>query len=63
MKILKPSHEVEAWLKSHTVEDLEAAMWEMKGRRAEMVAEILSLVYEISDDIVGVEIPQIKALA
>ena len=63
MRIPKPSREVEAWLKSHTVEDLEAAMWEMKGKRAEMVAEILSLVYEISDDIVGVEIPQIKALA
>ncbi len=63
MKIPETSREVEAWLKSHTVEDLEAAMWEMKGRSAEMVAEILSLVYEISDDIVGVEIPQIKALA
>ncbi|MCD6275814.1 MAG: hypothetical protein J7J42_03630 [Thermoplasmata archaeon] len=63
MKIPKPSPEVEAWLKSHTVEDLEAALWEMKGKKAEMLAEILSLIYEINDDIVGVEIPEIKALA
>ena len=63
VKIPRPSKEVERWLKTHTVEDLEAALWEMKGKEAEMLAEILSMIYEINDDIVGVEIPEIKALA
>ena len=54
---------VEKWLKSHTVEDLEAALWEMKGKKAEVLAEILSILYEINDDLLGTQIPQIKALA
>lgn len=54
---------VENWLRTHTVEDLEAAMWEIDGKKAEVVAGILSLLYEISDDIVGVEVPEIEVLA
>ncbi len=59
----KMPKKVERWLKSHTVEDLEAALWEMKGREAEVLAEILSMLYEINDDLLGTEIPEIKALA
>ena len=54
---------VEKWLKEHTVEDLEAALWEMKGKEAELLAEILSAIYYISDDLLGTQVPQIKALA
>ncbi len=54
---------VEKWLKEHTVEDLEAALWEVKGKEAELLAEILSIIYEMNDDLLGTQIPQIKALA
>jgi len=54
---------VERWLKKHTVEDLEAALWDLKGKEAEALAEILSILYEINDDLLGTEIPEIKALA
>jgi len=54
---------VEKWLKEHTVEDLEAALWDLKGKEAEALAEILSILYEINDDLLGTEIPEIKALA
>jgi len=54
---------VEKWLREHTVEDLEAALWEVKGKEAELLAEILSIIYEMNDDLLGTQIPQIKALA
>ncbi|AGB03939.1 hypothetical protein AciM339_0036 [Aciduliprofundum sp. MAR08-339] len=63
IKMEKMPKNVEKWLKSHTVEDLEAALWEMKGKKAEVLAEILSILYEINDDLLGTEIPEIKALA
>jgi hypothetical protein len=62
-KIPKMPKNVEKWLKNHSVEDLEAALWEMTGKRAETVVEILSMVYDMNDDIVGSEVPKIKALA
>ncbi len=62
-RIPKMPKRVEEWMRKHSVEDLEAAMWELEGRKAELVAEILSLIYEMTDDIVGVGIPEIEALA
>ncbi len=62
-KLPKMPKNVEKWLKEHTVEDLEAALWELKGKKAEMLAEILSMLYEINDDLLGTEVPEIKALA
>ena len=62
-KMPKIPKRVENWLRTHAVEDLEAAMWEIDGKKAEVVAGILSLVYEMSDDIVGVEVPEIEVLA
>ncbi len=62
-KIPKMPKNVEKWLRNHTVEDLEAALWDMTGKRAEAIADILSMVYQMNDDIVGSEVPRIKALA
>ena len=59
-KIPRIPKRIENWLRNHTVEDLEAAMWELDGKKAELIAGILSIVYDISDDIVGVEIPEIE---
>ncbi len=60
MKIPK---RVEEWLRTHTVADLEAAMWEIDDKRAEVIASILSLIYEMTDDIVGVGVPKIEVFA
>ena len=62
-KIPRIPKRIENWLRNHTVEDLEAAMWEIDGKKAELIAGILSMVYDMSDDIVGVEIPEIEVFA
>ena len=60
---IKIPKRVERWLRMHTVADLEAAMWEIDDKRAEIIANILSMMYEMTDDIVGVGIPKIEVLA
>ncbi len=60
---IKIPKRVERWLRTHTVADLEAAMWEIDDKRAEIIANILSMMYEMTDDIVGVGIPKIEVLA
>ena len=60
---IKIPKRVERWLRTHTIADLEAAMWEIDDKRAEVVANILSMIYEMTDDIVGVGIPKIEVLA
>ncbi|NPA75887.1 MAG: hypothetical protein GXO25_07415 [Euryarchaeota archaeon] len=54
---------VKEWMKTHSVADLEAAMWELDDKRAELAAEILSIMYELTDDIVGVEVPKVEVFA
>ncbi len=60
---IKIPKRVEEWLRTHTVADLEAAMWEIDDKRAEIIANILSLIYELTDDIVGMGVPEIEVLA
>ena len=54
---------VKEWMRNHSVADLEAAMWELEDKRAEVVAEILSMMYELSDDLVGIETPKVEVFA
>ena len=54
---------VKDWMSRHSVADLEAAMWELEDKRAEVVAEILSMMYELSDDLVGIETPKVEVFA
>lgn len=54
---------VKDWMSRHSVADLEAAMWELEDKRAEVVAEILSTMYELSDDLVGIETPKVEVFA
>ena len=54
---------VKEWMRTHSVADLEAAMWELEDKRAEVVAEILSMMYELSDDLVGIEAPKVEVFA
>ncbi len=54
---------VKEWMSTHSVADLEAAMWELEDNRAEVVAGILSMMYELTDDIVGIEAPKVEVFA
>ena len=54
---------VKNWMRTHSVADLEAAMWELEDKRAEIVAGILSTMYELSDDLVGIEAPKVEVFA
>ena len=44
-KIPRIPKKVREWMKRHSIADLEAAMWELDDKRAEIVAEILSIMY------------------
>ncbi len=54
---------VKEWMSTHSIADLEAAMWELEDKRAEVVAGILSIMYELTDDLVGIEAPKIEVYA
>ncbi len=60
---IKIPKRVEEWLRTHTVADLEAAMWEIDDKRAEIIANILSMIYDMTDDIVGMGIPELEVIA
>ncbi len=54
---------VKDWMSRHSIADLEAAMWDLEDKRAEVVAEILSIMYELTDDLVGIEAPKVEVFA
>ncbi len=54
---------VKEWMSTHSIADLEAAMWDLEDKRAEVVAEILSIMYELTDDLVGIEAPKVEVFA